>query len=379
MKILIVGAGIGGLTLASFLQDSNIEYEIVEKSKDWSHQGYSIGLWNNGRNILKKLGLTEKFDAAGSRIHSYCIRDGKGNLIRNYNLKDFYATYGMAYTHIDRAVLHDLLGAKLDTSKVKMGVTVESIVDSHSEVLVTLSDGTQCFYDLVVGADGIHSKVRDLCFSQSVESFDNYRVWYAWVDKKYALSQTVTEYVEAGEFIGIFDCDTRAMLVMIAPCAHGVWDTPESRIARLKEIFKNETAVMPGILDGLAASDISPTDLSHIRLSTWVKGRVMLLGDAAHGFEPHAGVGGSMAMEDAYVLAGELMKIDEKHTLATALDHYQSSRMKRVACARTLSNRMKIWAHVKSAVLRKAINYVMSHIPDSFFITSYRKLLDQEI
>ena len=59
MKILIVGAGIGGLALAAFLNDSNVEYEIVEKSSDWNHQGYSIGLWNNARHILSKLNLDE--------------------------------------------------------------------------------------------------------------------------------------------------------------------------------------------------------------------------------------------------------------------------------------------------------------------------------
>ena len=68
MKILIVGAGIGGLTLAAFLRDSNIEYDIVEKAPDWSHQGYSLSLWNNGRNILRKLDLAEKFDSCGTRI-----------------------------------------------------------------------------------------------------------------------------------------------------------------------------------------------------------------------------------------------------------------------------------------------------------------------
>lgn len=83
MKILIVGAGIGGLTLAGFLKDSSIEYDLIEKAPSIKGQGYSLCIWNNGRRILQKLGLGEEFDKAGCPVHYYCVRDGKGKLLRN--------------------------------------------------------------------------------------------------------------------------------------------------------------------------------------------------------------------------------------------------------------------------------------------------------
>lgn len=78
MKVLIVGAGIGGLTLASFLEYSDIDYTIVEKQNATARQGHSIGLWNNGRHILQKLGLEIDFDNSGHRIHTFSINNGAG-------------------------------------------------------------------------------------------------------------------------------------------------------------------------------------------------------------------------------------------------------------------------------------------------------------
>ena len=106
MKVLIVGGGIAGLTLAAFLEGSDVECGIIDKAPDWSHQGYAIGLWNNARNILAKLGLDREFDTQGTRIQNYTIYDGSGRLLRAYSLKHFYATYGVGVSIIKRADLH---------------------------------------------------------------------------------------------------------------------------------------------------------------------------------------------------------------------------------------------------------------------------------
>ncbi len=378
MKVLIVGAGIGGLTLAGFLKDSQIDFEMVERKADWNAQGFSLGLWNNGRNILKKLGLEEKFDKVGSRIQTYRICDGKGVILRTYNLSEFYSQYGLAYTHVDRALLHDWLFELIPKERVRLGVAVEAITETRSGVSVAFTMGEVKTYDLVVGSDGIHSQVRELVFGKNFEIFDDWRVWYAWIDNEFKQDATVTEYIEPGEFVGVFDVGPRTLAVLIAPAKHSVWDDPKGRLIRLKELFKDEMA-LSGFLAHLKDQDVIPTNLSHVKMTEWVKGRVALLGDSAHGFEPHAGLGGSMAMEDGYVFAGELMKVSGTYSLAEALQRYQAVRKKRVATARTLTNRMRAWALIESRLLRRLVNILIPFIPQSFFTKKYHQLLREEI
>ncbi|MDO8594444.1 MAG: FAD-dependent monooxygenase, partial [bacterium] len=184
--------------------------------------------------------------------------------------------------------------------------------------------------------------------------------------------------IEPGEFVGVFDVGQRTLAVLIAPATHAIWDDAKGRVERLKEMFRHE-ASLAGFLGNLKDEDIIPTDLSHVRMHEWVKGRVALIGDSAHGFEPHAGLGASMAMEDGYVLAGELMKVSKTHPLEKALLNYQSLRKRRVEIARTLTNRMRAWAFIKSRLLRRIVNALIPLIPQSFFVNNYHKLLREEI
>jgi 2-polyprenyl-6-methoxyphenol hydroxylase-like FAD-dependent oxidoreductase len=364
MKILIVGAGIGGLTLANFLKESSIEFDIIDKAKDWSALGYSIGLWNNGRNILEKLGLSDVFDKHGNRARYYQICDGKGKVLRRYDLSEFYSEYALAYTHISRDLLHTILLERLGKEKISMGTTIDTLNLEK--------------YDLIVGADGIHSKVREKYFGTAFEKFDNWRVWYAWIDAKFKQNNTVTEYIEAGEFIGVFDVGDKALAVLIAPAEHSVWDDVKGRVQRLKGTFKDE-ALFSDVIGNLKDEDIVPTDLSHVEMKDYVCDKAVLLGDAAHGFEPHAGLGASMAMEDGYVLAGELMKVTSEYPLTKALRKYQTVRRKRVRLARKLTNRMRAWAFIKSKLLRQIVNFFVPYIPQSFFTKTYHELLREEI
>jgi FAD-dependent urate hydroxylase len=378
MKILIVGAGIGGLTLASFLKDSAIDFDIVERSKNLDLQGFSIGLWNNGRHILSKLGLAEKFDKEGSKIHHYKICDGKGKILKDFDLHDFYSSYGIGYTHISRASIHSWLLDIVGREKIQLDSHILAIKDTGKEVEVEFQTGEKKIYDLVAGGDGIHSQVRKLVFGGEYEVFDNWRVWYAWINNNFKEKGTVSEYIEPGEFIGVFDAGDKTLAVLVAPADHSVWDDVQGRMLRLKNTFRDESK-LSGFLDNLKDEDIMPTDFSHIKMKRLFKGKVVLLGDAAHGFESYAGLGASMAMEDGYVLAGELLQVSENYKLKQALLKYQAVRKRRVALARSLTNRMRIWASIKSKCLRKLVNLLIPLVPETFITRPFHSLLKEEI
>lgn len=374
MKILIVGAGIGGLSLGGFLEKFGIEYTIIEKQKDQSHHGFSLGMWNNGRKILAKLGLEDQFDRSGVPLKFLKICNGEGWQVYKYDLSHLTSMYG-SYLHIKRSELITWLSDLIPKEKIQFGLTVETIDDRIDGVEVTLSNGTKEKYDLVVGADGISSHIRELAFKGDYRKFTNWRAWYMWTEKKFVEPHTITNYLEPKAYVVTFDEGNRALAVFVAHTDHKIWDTEEHRIEHLTKLFENEKCIDPEIFAGHTDADFLPTDLSEIRMDHMYKGPVVLLGDAAHGFEPFAGIGGSMALEDAYVLASEILKATNASLpVEASLKEYEYRRKKRVQLARQVTERMMLWATVESSLIRRLINKALPYIPNRFFIRNYAKL-----
>ncbi len=367
MKILIVGAGIGGLTLAAFLKRLNIDFEIVEKRTDTDKQGYSLGIWDNGRDILRKLGIEEKLDETGKRIKNFIICNGTGKILKNYNLQDLYTTYGSAYTHLDRTALLGWLTDLVGKERINRGITIDSKDQLKN-------------YDLVVAADGVHSKVREISFGDiEYEHYSEWRLWLTWIDGKYKRDKTVVQYIEYGQFAAIFDDGGKTLLVMIARAKHSDWDEEIGRVERLKKIF-NKHGLIQEILAEMKDSDIKPTNLSFVDMSKWVSGNTVLLGDAAHAMEPFAGLGASMAMEDAYILSGEIYKAKQNDiSIEEALRSYEKSRKKRVATAKRVTKGMRWWAISESSFIQKLVSLFLPYVPPEYFTKDFHKLLKKEI
>lgn len=379
MKILIVGAGISGLTLASFLKKhSGFEIDIIDQSLDWSHAGFTIGIWDIGRRVLSKLDLDNEFDRRGHEVHSLFITDKDSkHIVRSYHFDDFYKKYESAYTHISRKDLHDLL---LENSGcvVRMGVSPTNITQKNDSVEVTFSDGAKNKYDLVVGADGIHSKVRAIIFPNEGVEYTGNRAWFAWIPRKFVSDQTVTEIVEERKIVNLFDDPTQGCMVLTAPEMPKVFDDPNTRMERLKKHFRKFGYPLPDILATLKSEDFTPTDIGFVKSNKWVAGRVVLIGDAAHAMEPFAGIGASMGMEDAYVLADELCELHSPEVVNKVLNRYMERRLPRIERARR-QTRLRYWWLTSSipgvALLRKKFAKV---VPISHFTKGYKTLLDTE-
>jgi len=168
--------------------------------------------------------------------------------------------------------------------------------------------------------------------------------------------------------------------VLVARSPHATWDSAEGRVQRLQALFSKKISAVVPMLEGIKADDILPTDLITVFLKQWTSGRKVLIGDAAHGFEPFAGLGGSMALEDAYVLAGELIKEAESSKDVTkAFESYERLRRDRVKRVRKFTHRMGAWLAVTSPLLRKLINIAIPHIPERIFSDKYFELLREEL
>lgn len=377
MKILIVGAGIGGLTLAAFLKDhEGFEIDIIDKTTDWKHLGFTIGIWDVGRRILSKLDLDDDFDKSGKRFKNYFLSSSNGKQLKLYHFEDFYKKYESAYTHINRAELHNILLEKTGVD-IKLGTTINSIEQSSTKVKAIFSDETTKEYDLVVGADGLNSEVRKKAFSVDSSSFTGNRVWYSWIPDKYRVDETVFEYVRGSLICNIFDDPYSPCMVLTAPEKPGLFDDPQTRIARLKEKFSHFPIVLE-ILNTIKAEDLVPSDIRFVKMKNWVKGRVVLIGDAAHAMEPFAGIGASMAMEDAYVLAQELMSAYQETEIEKALQRYERRRRPRIEIAHRSTKNRYGWITLGILKFVPAYEFLAKIVPISHFTKGYKKLLETQ-
>lgn len=376
MRLLIVGAGIGGLTLASFLKEhEGFEIDTVEKAADWTHLGFTIGIWDVGRRILSKLDLDDEFDAAGKRFKNYYLSSAQGKKLKLYHFEDFYIKYESAYSHINRAKLHNLL-LERSAVNIQMGTAIHAMEQSIDGVNVTFSDGSQKNYDLVIGADGVNSEIRKRIFNVEAK-FTGNRVWYSWIPEKYKEANTVTEYVGGAMICNIFDDPYSPCMVLTAPEKPGTFDDPETRIQRLKNTFSHFPLVL-SILNELKAEDLTPTDIRFVNMKKWINGRVVLIGDAAHAMEPFGGIGASMAMEDAYVLAQELISVYSEKNIDKALQRYQKRRVSRVTLARSCTKRRYGWITLTSVNFLPGYELLAKLVPTSHFTKGYKQLLEAQ-
>jgi 2-polyprenyl-6-methoxyphenol hydroxylase-like FAD-dependent oxidoreductase len=122
---------------------------------------------------------------------------------------------------------------------------------------------------------------------------------------------------------------------------------------------------------------VMSTDLASVQMKRWIQNRAVLLGDAAHAFEPHTGLGASMAMEDAYVLANEIALVTSQYPLTTALNNYQRLRQQRVAVAQRLNWKIRTFAFIRTKTMRSIANFLIPPMPQSLFTHSYFKLFDE--
>lgn len=164
MKILIVGRGIAGTALAGFLK-KNADITLVDKFPQWDDIGYTIALWGNGRKILESLGVEHDILKESYEIPWDVFEDGEGHVLKQFTFKIF-CPYGPTIV-VTRTTLHRALITTLgEKVKVKFGTTVKEINQTSDGANVIFSDGEKGFFDLVVGADGIHSQVREMVFGK---------------------------------------------------------------------------------------------------------------------------------------------------------------------------------------------------------------------
>lgn len=329
LRVLIVGGGVAGLTLAALLEQRGFTPLVVERAKEHTDEGYSIGLWPAGSRILKGLRLFTKLCDVGAECSRYIIANEGGDTLHSFSLEPLTKRYG-PLIELSRLQLIELLRSQVDQQHLRLGVTVRQIAETPDGVVAEFDDGRVDVFDVVVGCDGIRSTVRQLTFGDVPMEYSGVAGWAFWLPPDFVPPPEIVEYWGAGKFVGMYPARRRFCAAVGMHCPVDTPDPVETRAERVRTAFAGFGGIVPWVLRELPEPErMIPVEFSDIRTNEWTRGRVVLIGDAAHAMLPTAGMGASMAMESAAVLAEELCRTDSKYVSA-CLQQYESRRRGRV-------------------------------------------------
>ena len=379
MRILIAGAGIGGLTLAALLRQRGITADIIDRAPHFDHAGYVLGLYPLGNRVLYGLSAFRAFATASESMDNYVVGAGNGREIKSFDFRPLIEKYG-AFRILGRGDLLRILHRAAGSPDIRMGVSINTIEDKGERVSVRLSDGTETDYDLLVGADGIHSRVRKHV-SPATETFDtNWACWAWWGKFDGYPDDTVFEQWGAGRFIGYYPTPSRIGMIAGAPLRALGSARPEGRKKRMTRAFgrlkgraRDAIAAFPG-----DSEEMFYWKLEDRRAKDWVKGRCVLLGDAACAFLPTAGIGASMAMESASVLAEELARVNARE-IPQALCFFEKRRRPRVEAAQNDSRKLSKLMFMRNPLAAWARNQAIRYMSLESLAKDIVKMLDEPI
>jgi len=328
-SVLISGAGIAGPTLAFWLETAGFKPTLVEHGPRLRNGGYVIDFWGLGYDIAGHMGLEPEIQRAGYRMRELRVVNGKGRRVAGFGTSVFTELTGGRYVTLARSELSRLIYERItDGTETIFGDEVVSLVEHADHVAVRLKHGGERRFDLVIGADGLHSAVRRLAFGpqQQFEKHLGYVVAaFETTGYRPRAEGVYVMYSAPGRMVGrvtLREDTTLFLFVFAHELGANLPDLPGQR-ALLRGTFGDGEWECRQILDALdRAGEIYFDRVSQIRMARWSQGRIALVGDAAYCVSLLAGQGSALAMLGAYVLAGELAKADGDHV--TAFRNYES-------------------------------------------------------
>lgn len=315
MKVAISGAGIAGPTLAHWLCASGHDVTIVEKAPRLRTGGYLVDFWGVGYTIAERMGILPQVLDAGYHFKELRLLNGAGRKAGGFSTDVLTRMTNGRFTTVPRgdlaSIIYGSVGGGVETL---FGTSISEIHEHEDGVRIVLSDGSVRDVDLVVGADGLHSKVRRLAFGpeSQFEKPLEYRV-ASFAAEGYEPRDELVYVANAApgkQFARIALRGNRTMFLFVfrADLMTGAEpsNVADSR-AVLREVFGDIGWESPRFLSAAdTAQEIYFDRVSQITIPSWSKGRVILIGDAAGAVSLLAGEGTGVAMTAAYVLAGEL-------------------------------------------------------------------------
>jgi FAD-dependent urate hydroxylase len=370
-RVLIVGGGIAGLALAPMLARTGVAVEVVERAPVWEPAGTGVYLPGNAARALRALGLEARVALRAVEIARQRFYDHHGRLLCEVDVAELWAGVGPCLA-VHRAELHALLREAAAAVPIRIGLAVERLAQRDGAVSVDFSDGRSGTYDLVVGADGIHSAVRRLAFEPTAVPRPVGQIGWRFMAPRPPEVTTWSVMLGRGTaFLTLPLADDRVYCYCDVVSRPGP-DTPEQvgpeRLGELFAEFADPAATLLEELD--AAADIHVSMIEEVALDRWARERVVLIGDAAHATSPNMAQGAAMALEDALVLTDCLQRIP---AIPDAIAAFEARRRPRTDWVRAQAHRRDHTRYLPPAIRDNVLRFLGRRILHS----NYRPLLDQ--
>lgn len=366
-RVAIVGGGIGGLTLAIALRKRGLEAQVYEAAPELRAAGAGIWVPPNAMQVLGRLGVAEAVLREGASLERAEIRDFRGGVLQVADFGAAARRFGYPTVAIHRGRLQRVLLDHLPGDAVLAGRECTGVTPGGGRAAARFADGSEAEGEVVVGADGADSRVREALFPgtglrysgqssyravvehQLPDGFDGVG-WEVWgPGRRFGFSS-----IGGGEVYWYATLDARA----------GERDAgPAETRRRLDALAGDFPAPVPELVAATGAERMIRTDMYDLpRLPAWHRGRAVLLGDAAHATTPNLGQGGAQAMEDAWVLAEQLASHSQPEDAFAA---YQRIREPKARMVVDRSRQVGHIAHLRNPLARGLRNVMLRITPAS--------------
>ncbi len=361
-RILVVGAGIGGLGVARALAQREISVDVVEREPIWAQAGAGIYLPGNAVRALRALGLESGVSERAATIARQLICDHRGRLLSEIELASLWGEVG-ACIAVHRADLHQVMLSSGDDVTVRMGMPVRRLRQAGEVVTVEFGDGDVRDYDLVIGADGVHSTVRDLTFGTGAVRRLGQHAWRFVMPCPPEVNTWTALLGRDLTFLAMPIGRDRAYCYCDAPTNVSIQAGDGAAYGYLAELLADFAGPVPALLDSLGPEvAIQEGPIEEVVLNGWSRGSVVVIGDAAHATSPNMAEGAAMALEDGLVLAECLAS---QQPLTQALTSFEARRAPRSRWVRAQTHRRDrtrgLPPVVRNLVLRRWGRRIFNH------------------
>ncbi|KAF9384503.1 hypothetical protein CPB97_005632 [Podila verticillata] len=410
LKVLIVGGGIAGLTLATLLEKADIDFQVYERAAVVRPLGSVVAIGPNVLALIEQIGLLDKF-AAAAKVTGFVTNFNEQRQQTSYfDYRELKERNGYPNYTIARSRLYDLLYSQIPSEKVHMNKRLSSYEQDDHGVTLTFTDGTTAQGDIVVGADGAYSQVRQSLYDRlskegTLPESDKEELPCSSI----CLVGQTTGPLDANKFVHLDqeDCRFESVSGDDKPFTWLTWTLPEKRmswmmiehlndhvdrktlpniewgpgaaeamIARVREfpIPSGDALTMGDLIDVTPRELISQVALEGKFFETWFSGRTVLIGDACHKLVPSTAQGANVSMQDAIILSNYLYALKDKtpESLSSAFKGYFEEREPFARAAFETSDRFRKFFRMRR--LYFVIRLIVAHLPQWVWRRAFDKM-----